>query len=70
MDFVGNGHNNKRLFFCPDCATPIQTITIEEKEKNFKDGTDVIVKKTVRGCPQCKKSFEEELQRRQKAIGS
>ena len=70
MDFVGNGHNNKRLFFCPDCATPIQTITIEEKEKNPKDGTDVIVKKTVRGCPQCKKSFEEELQRRQKAIGS
>ena len=40
------------------------------KEKNPKDGTDVIVKKTVRGCPQCKQSFEEELQRRQKAIGS
>ncbi len=60
LNYVGRGHNNKNEFFCPICATPLQTITIEEV-KMKEDGTEEKNQVNGLGCPQCHKIFEKEL---------
>jgi hypothetical protein len=60
LECEGKGHNNKNIFFCPQCALKLELITIEQKE-TMEDGSEDIVKIKVFGCPQCKKSYENEL---------
>lgn len=67
LDSQNLGHNNKGIFFCPKCGTQISNITVEEKQKG-EDGVEVVVKKTIKGCPQCKVSYENELEKHHQHI--
>lgn len=58
----GKGHNNKGIFFCPQCGTQLGDISVEEKVK-LDDGTEDIILTTVFGCPRCHKSYEKELEK-------
>lgn len=56
----GKGHNNKNIFFCPQCGTQLGDISVEGKVR-LEDGTEDVIVKTVFGCPQCHKSYEKEF---------
>lgn len=56
----GKGHNNKDIFFCPQCGTRLGDITVEETVR-LEDGTEDVLTHTVFGCPQCNKPYEKEL---------
>ena len=60
----GKGHNNKNIFFCPQCGTQLGEISVKEKVRLY-DGTEDVIVQTVLGCPQCHKSYEKELKKRQ-----
>lgn len=62
----GKGHNNKGIFFCPQCGMRLGTISVEESVR-LADGTNSIVNHTVFGCPQCKKPYNKELEKYQKS---
>ena len=64
LESQGKGHNNKNIFFCPKCGTRLSNIVIEEKVK-LEDGTEDIIQSNVFGCPQCKTSYEKELEKYQ-----
>lgn len=58
----GKGHNNKGIFFCPQCGTQLGDIIVEEKVR-LDDGTEDIIQSTVFGCPQCNRTYEKELEK-------
>jgi uncharacterized protein with PIN domain len=62
----GRGHNNKNMFFCPQCGTQLGDIKLEETIK-LDDGSEDVITHNVFGCPQCNKSYEKELEKFTKA---
>lgn len=62
----GRGHNNKNMFFCPQCGTKLGDIKLEETVK-LDDGSEDVITHNVFGCPQCNKSYEKELEKFTKA---
>lgn len=58
----GKGHNNKDIFFCPQCGVQLGDIKVEETVR-LDDGTEDVIIKTEFGCPQCNKSYEKELEK-------
>ena len=58
----GKGHNDKGLFYCPICASLLGESIIEKKLISG-DGTEQILNITEYGCPQCKVSYEKELEK-------
>ena len=58
----GKGHNNKNIFFCPNCGTQLGDIIVEDKVR-LDDGTEDIIQSTVFGCPQCNRTYEKELEK-------
>ena len=58
----GKGHNNKNIFFCPNCGTQLGDIIVEDKVR-LDDGTEDIIQSTVFGCPHCNRSYEKELKK-------
>ena len=59
-------HNNKNMFFCPQCGTKLGDIKLEETVK-LDDGSEDVITHNVFGCPQCNKSYEKELEKFTKA---
>ena len=62
LECEGKGHNNKGIFFCPECGTKLGDITIEEPIR-LDDGSEDVITHKVFGCPQCHKSYEKELEK-------
>lgn len=62
LECEGKGHNNKGIFFCPECGTKLGDITIEEPVR-LDDGSEDVITHKVFGCPQCHKSYEKELEK-------
>ena len=58
----GKGHNNKNIFFCPQCGSQLGDITVEETVM-LDDGTEDVIIHTEFGCPKCSKSYEKELEK-------
>ncbi len=57
----GKGHNNKNIFFCPQCGVQLGDIKVEETVR-LDDGTEDVIIKTEFGCPQCNQSYKKELE--------
>lgn len=67
LEAQGHGHNNKHIFFCPKCGTQLGYYDVEEKIR-LDDGTEDIITQRVYGCPQCKRTYEKELEKFRKSI--